>query len=137
MRSFRAITGAILAWNLIGCVAFAAQATMDRAGLAKSDPMTAAAFEAMPTWVWAAYGLAVGAGTLAATALFLRRKVSVPLFVLSLAGEIAQFGWTFLGFGLMGKKGPETLIFPLVIVAITLASLIYSRKRALDGTLKR
>ncbi|GGY95597.1 sugar transporter [Novosphingobium colocasiae] len=110
---------------------------MDLAELAKTDPVSAQAFAAMPGWVWGAYGLALGAGTLGAIALLLGRRVAVPLFVVSLAAEIAQFGWTFLGFGLIARKGASTGIFPLVIVAITAASLAYARARALDGTLRR
>lgn len=137
MTRFRMIAGAILVWNVIGCIAFAAQSRMDLAQLAKTDPITAQAFAAMPGWVWAAYAVAVGAGTLGAIALVLRRRVAVPLFVLSLAAEIAQFGWTFLGFGLIARKGATTAIFPLLIVAITAASLAYARARAQDGTLRR
>lgn len=137
MTRFKLVATAILMWNLIGCLAFAMQARMDLAALARTDPVSAQAFAAMPGWVWAAYGLAVGTGTLGALALLLRRRVAVPLFVLSLAGELAQFGWTFLGFGLIARKGAATAVFPLVIVAITLASLAYARKRALRGELVR
>ena len=137
MTRFKLVATAILVWNLIGCLAFAMQARMDLAALARTDPVSAQAFAAMPAWVWAAYGLAVGAGTLGALALLLRRRVAVPLFVLSVAGELAQFGWTFLGFGLIARKGAGTVVFPLVIVAITLASLAYARRRALRGELVR
>ncbi|WP_369751207.1 hypothetical protein [Novosphingobium sp. AP12] len=49
---------------------------------------------------------------------------------------VVQFGWTFLGYGLIAVKGWSTVIFPAVIFAITLASLLYARAKAADGTLR-
>jgi len=136
MRKLRVIAGILLAWNLIGCAMYLLQVTMDIGELAKTDPATAEAFASMPSWAWAGYAMAVWFGAGAALALLLARKLAVTLFTASLIGEIFQFGWTFLGYDLIAKKGPDTLAFPLVIFAITLASLYYARAREKDGTLR-
>lgn len=65
-RSFTIIALVLLLWNLIGVAAFVMQYTADLEALAKSDPYTARIFAGMPGWAWAAYVVAVGAGTLGA-----------------------------------------------------------------------
>ena len=136
MRTFWIIASLILVWNLIGDAAYLAQVTADLDALARTDPITADAFRAMPTWAWSAYAIAVWGGTAAAIALLMRRKLAQVLFAISLAGVIVQFGWSFLGYDLIAKKGAGTMAFPLVIVAIALASLLYARRKAADGTLR-
>lgn len=136
MRSFWTIAVILLLWNLMGDAAYLMQVTTDLDELAKSDPITADAFRAMPQWAWAAYATAVWIGTAGAIMLLMRRKFAWVLFAVSLIAEIAQFGWTFLGYDLVAKKGATTAIFPLVIIAITLFSTIYARRKAADGTLR-
>lgn len=136
MRSFWTIAIALLAWNLLGIIAYFLQATADLDLLAKTDPATADAFRAMPQWAWAAYAVAVFVGTAAAIALLLRRRIAWVLFAVSLVAIIVQFGWTFLGYDLIARKGASTTIFPLVLVAIALAATLYARRNAADGTLR-
>jgi len=136
MRKHFTIAGAILLWGIIGDAAYLMQVTADLDALAVKDPIGAKAFRAMPVWVWSAYAIAVWGSTAAAIALLLRRKIAVALFALSLAGVIVQFGWTFLATDLLAQKGLETVIFPLVIFAIGLASLLYAVRKRADGTLR-
>ncbi len=136
MNRFRTIAVFILLWNLIGDAAYLAQVTADLDRLAQADPVGAAAFRAMPAWAWSAYAVAVWGGTAAAVALLAARRIAVALFALSLAAVVVQFGWTFLVFGLMAKKGIATVAFPLLIVIVGIAQLNYARARAADGTLK-
>lgn len=135
MRSFRTIAIALLAWNLIGIAAYLAQVTADLDALAQTDPATADAFRAMPQWAWTAYAIAVFVGTAGAIALLLRRRIAWVLFAVSLLAIIAQFGWTFIGYDLIAKKGASTAIFPLVLIAIAAAATLYARAKAADGTL--
>jgi len=136
MRKFWIIAAAILVWNLIGDAAYLMQVTADHDAMAKTDPVTAEAFRSMPPWAWSAYAVAVWGGTAAAVALILRRGAAAWLFLLSLTGVVVQFGWTFLVYGLIAKKDASTVIFPLVIAAITMASLLYARAKSSDGTLR-
>lgn len=136
MNRFRIIGAAILVWNLFGVLAYLRQATMDYNDLALTDPVSAEAFIRMPAWVWAAYAIAVLGGTLGAILLLARRSSAWACFALSIAGICVQFGWTFLGFNLVAQKGPSTLVFPLVILAIAVASLAYARAKRADGTLR-
>ncbi|MBC2666537.1 sugar transporter [Novosphingobium flavum] len=136
MTRFRMISLAFLVWNLTGDGAYLAQSSADLDALARTDPITADAFRAMPWWAWSAYAAAVWGGTAAAIALLMRRRLAVPLFALALVAVVIQFGWTFLGYGLIAKKGIGTVAFPLVIAVIGLAELAYARARRADGTLR-
>lgn len=136
MRSFRIIAIALLVWNLIGIAAYISQVTADLDSLAKTDPVTADAFRAMPQWAWASYAVAVFVGTGAAIALLLRRRIAWVLFAISLAAIIVQFGWTFAGYDLIARKGISTTIFPLVLIAIALAATLYARRKSADRTLR-
>lgn len=136
MRGFRIVAGAILLWNLMGDAAYLMQTTADLDAMAHTDPITAAAFASMPAWAWAAYALAVWGGTLGALLLLIRREIAWVFFALSVAGVIAQFGWSFFGFGIVAAKGWSAAAFPALIFAIALASLLYARAKAKDGTLR-
>lgn len=136
MRMFWIIAALLLAWNLMGDAFYLLQISADLDELAKTDPVTAETFRSMPTFAWSAYAIAVWVGTAGAIALLLRRKAAWVLFAISLAGVIVQFGWTFLGTDLLAQKGAGSAAFPLVIASIALASTLYARRKAKDGTLR-
>jgi hypothetical protein len=136
MRKFWIIAVLILLWNLIGDAAYLMQASADINEIAARDPVQAQAFREMPGWAWGAYAVAVTSGTLGAILLLLRRGWAWALFAMSFAAVVIQFGWSFLGFDMLGAKGPSSAIFPLVIMGIALASTIYARRKRADGTLR-
>lgn len=126
-RYFIVIAIVLLLWNLMGLAAFAMQYTADLTELAKSDPVTAQAFAAMPAWVWIAYAIAVGAGTLGAVLLLMKKAAAASLFLLSLIAVVVQFGYTFLGTDLLALKGPSVIAFPAFIVVMAIIQLLYAR----------
>jgi hypothetical protein len=136
MRKFRIIAVLILLWNLVGDAAYLMQATANLDEVARQDPVQAQAFREMPGWVWAAYAVAVTSGTIGAIVLLMRRGWAWALFALSFTAVVIQFGWTFLGFDLLGAKGPSAALFPLLIAGIALASTIYAWRKRKDGTLQ-
>ncbi|MCK0531231.1 sugar transporter [Sphingobium agri] len=135
-RSFKIIAIGLLIWNLIGVAAFGMQYGADLAVLAKSDPYTARLFAEMPGWAWAAYAVAVGAGTVGALLLLLRKAAAVALFALSLAAVVVQFGYSFLGTDLWAVKGAGAAVFPAVIVAIAVGQLLYAARLHAKGVLR-
>jgi len=134
--SFWIISVLLLLWSLMGDAAYLMQVTADLDQMATTDPETARIFAAMPTWVWSAYAIAVWVGTLGVVALLLRRRVAVPLFIVSLIGVIVQFGYTFAGTDILARKGASTAIFPLVIIAIGLFEIWWSRRCAASSHLR-
>ncbi|AEG48026.1 putative arabinose efflux permease [Sphingobium chlorophenolicum L-1] len=135
-RSFRTIGILLLLWNLIGVAAFIMQYSADLNQLAKTDPYTARIFATMPGWVWATYAVAVGAGTLGAILLLLRKAAAAPLFLLSIVAVIIQFGYSFLRTDLLAVKGAAAAIFPAVILFIALFQWRYARRLIAKGVLR-
>ncbi|ASY44941.1 MAG: sugar transporter [Pseudomonadota bacterium] len=135
-RYFIVIAIVLLLWNLMGLAAFAMQYTADLTELAKSDPVTAQAFAAMPAWVWIAYAIAVGAGTLGAVLLLMKKATAASLFLLSLIAVVVQFGYTFLGTDLLALKGPSVIAFPAFIVVMAIIQLLYARNLVGKGVLR-
>ena len=135
-RSFTIIAVILLLWNMIGMAAFIMQYTADLSALARTDPYTARIFAQMPGWVWIAYAVAVGAGTLGAILLLLRKAAAVWPFLASVIAIVVQFGYSFLGTDMLAVKGPTTMIFPAVILLIAVAQLLYARSLAAKGVLR-
>ncbi|MDI1296772.1 MAG: sugar transporter [bacterium] len=135
-RFFVVIAIVLLLWNLIGIAAFFIQYTADLAELAKTDPTTAQAFATMPGWAWLVYAVAVGAGTLGAIALLLRKALAASLFLLSLIAVLIQFGYTFLGTNLLAIKGASAAIFPAFIILIAIGQLLHTRAMVAKGVLR-
>lgn len=135
-RSFIVIGTILLIWNLMGVAAFVMQYGADPSQLAKTDPDAARAFAAMPKWAWAAYAIAVSAGTLGAVALLMRKAVAASLFLLSVIAVLVQFGYTFLGTDLLAAKGWTVAIFPAIIVLIAVVQWLYARSMVIRRVLR-
>ena len=117
----------LLLWDLMGVAAFTMQFSMGPEQLAQLPPDQQAAFGSMPSWAWAAYGIGTIGGALASALLLIRKKIALPLYVVSLVAVLAQFGWTFFGFGMI--HDPEVVmkaIFPIVIIALCIFQLWFA-----------
>lgn len=127
----------LLLWNLMGVAAFVLQYTADLDELARTDPTTARAFAMMPGWGWAVYGVAVGAGTLGAIALLMKKAAAATLFLLSLVAVLIQFGYTLLGTDLIAVKGlAGAAAFPAFVILIAIVQLLYARSLVGRGFLR-
>jgi hypothetical protein len=72
----------------LGCAGYLASVLTDPATLPLDERNL---MEARPTWMVAAYAIAVWIGLAGAILLLLRRKLAVPLLLLSLVAAIATF----------------------------------------------
>ena len=126
-KTFWAVGIGLLLWNIIGDVAYLTQVTADLDALARTDPSTARAFASMPSWAWGVYAVGVWSGTLASLLLLMRRKWALWAFVISLGAVLVQFGRTFLATDLLAEQGVSSAIFPMVIIAIGLFCIWWTR----------
>ena len=110
----------LLLWNLMGVGAFVSQWMMSADQLATLPPEQQAMWAKMPSWAWAAYAVAVFAGTAGAIGLLLRKKWAVPLFLLSLLSVLAQFAYPFIIAGGLTTLGATALIFPALIILVAI-----------------
>lgn len=114
---------AALAWNLFGLWQFGGFLTQTNDSL-MAQGMTEAqalAYNGMPVWVTLAFAVGVIAGTLGTVLLVLRRRASVTVLGVSLAGYIALFAgdWAYGLFAIL----PSQLAILSTVVAIAAASL--------------
>lgn len=119
-RKFWIITSIMLAWNILGVIAFMIDFTMSAEALAAMPDGQRALYENVPAWATVAYAVAVICGTLGCIALLMRKSVAIPLFVVSLLAVLLQFGQAILGSDLLQVMGPSSLAMPAVITAIAI-----------------
>jgi hypothetical protein len=131
--NFWIIGGAGLVWNLIGLLFYVNEVTATPEAMAGGFSQAQIDFQmGKPVWATAAFAIAVNAGAVGSLFLLLRKAWAVPMFVLSLAGVLAQ---NVHAFGLANGLevwGTNGLILPALVVVISSALLLYShstRKR--------
>jgi hypothetical protein len=109
---------ALLLWNLMGVGAFVSQWMMAADQLATLPLEQREMWVSMPGWAWAAYAVAVFAGTAGAIGLLMRKGWAVPLFAVSLIAVLVQFTYPFIIADGVRTLGASALLFPLFIIAI-------------------
>jgi hypothetical protein len=127
---------AALVWNGFGCFMYLSQVGMDPAEMARLPEVQQEVWRAMPAWAVGAYALAVWAGLLGAVGLILRRRWARLAFALSLAGVVAQFGWTFLGTSILARMGGSAAVFPAFIFLVTASLLWFAELATRRGWLR-
>jgi len=112
------ISGVALLWNVAGIAAYYGQVTMSPETLAQMPEAQRALYENIPVWATSAYAIAVNAGALGCLLMLLRKKLALPVLVLSLAGVLVQMSHAFLMTNSIEVLGIGALIFPAVIIVI-------------------
>ena len=86
-------SGLALLFEATGCFMYLAQVSADRATLPLDQR---AMWDATPQWMVAAYAIAVWVGLAGAALLLMRRRLAVPLLLVSLLAVVVQFSGLFL-----------------------------------------
>ncbi|UNK48770.1 hypothetical protein MNR01_13615 [Lysobacter sp. S4-A87] len=128
--SYWIIATLALVWNLIGVYMFYMQMSAGTAQMAALPPEQQQIIEATPTWLNAAYGVAVFGGAFGAIGLLMKKRWAVALFQLSLAALVVQIAGTFVVTPAWGLLGPIGLAMPALILVIALFLLSYASKAA-------
>jgi len=124
-------------WGLIGCGMYLLEMTMSDEAYAEAFGADLAAVRDLyPSWGLAGYATAVWSGLLAAILFLLRKRLSVPIFMLSLGAAIIGFVPTFTNSVLRDAAGPSFWVMPLIVVVIGIIEIIYSRKQKANGILR-
>jgi hypothetical protein len=120
----------LLLWNLMGVGAFISQWMMAADQLAKLPAAQHDMWVSMPDWAWAAYAIAVFAGTAGAIALLIKKRAAAMLFAVSLIAVLVQFTYPFIITDGVNTLGATSLIFPLFIIIVALFQLVLARRWA-------
>tara|TARA_R110002050_G_scaffold210943_2_gene347069 strand:+ start:406 stop:840 length:435 start_codon:yes stop_codon:yes gene_type:complete len=125
-----------LLWNLIGVYFWALEYfLMTEEMKATIPPEQLELMNSAPSWNMIVYGIAVITGLLASIFLLMRKKLAVSLFAISLiAVLIIQLYWIF-AMDIVAVMGPQSLIMPLIVIALAIFEYFYSKGAARNGWL--
>ena len=126
-----AAIGSVL-FMALGCVSYLMQVTADPAAL---DPDQRAMLEAAPTWMWAAFAVAVWTGLAGTILLLLRKRLAVPFLAVSLLAVLVQFSAYLLVGRLRDLMSLNGLAVPLIILILTWTIFWFARNSQKKGWL--
>ncbi len=127
-----AAIGSVL-FMLVGCGGYLLEVTADPQALPVDQR---AALLARPTWMIAAYGVAVWVGLAGAIMLVLRRKLAVPLLLVSLIGVIFTFLPLAIVPGVRDNATINDIAAAIIVTAITWTIFWFARHSQQRGWLR-
>ena len=125
---FYVISSVALVWNLMGVFNYLGQVLMTDDVLKSLPKDQQLMYQDVPSWVTAAFAVAVFFGTLGAIFLLLKKKVSSTFFILSFLGIFVQMTYGLLITENTDSYEPLGLVMPLMIIAIGAYLIWYSKK---------
>ena len=125
--------GLALLFEAFGSYMYIAQVSADRATLPLDQR---AMWDATPMWMVAAYAIAVWVGLVGAGLLLLRRKLAVPVLLVSLLAIFVQFSGLFLVPQLRQTVPDTALAGPIAIIVICYAIFQLARLAHKRGWLR-
>ena len=125
--------GLALLFEAFGSYMYIAQVSADRATLPLDQR---AMWDATPMWMVAAYAIAVWVGLVGAGLLLLRRKLAVPVLLVSLLAVFVQFSGLFLVPQLRQTVPDTALAAPIAILVICYAIFQLARLAHKRGWLR-
>lgn len=124
-----------IGWNMTGAIFYLNEMFM---GPEMFDTMSSAQqnfFSSRPAWVTASYATAVWVGLVGSFLLLLRKRLALPVFIVSLIGALLQITYNlFIGGGL-DAFGPSALIVPTLVTIIGFVEVWASKKATDEGWL--
>lgn len=112
---FTLLSIAAVLWESFGCFMYVGQVTTDVASLPLDQR---ALWEATPNWSVAAYAIAVWVGLIGSLLMLIRRRLAVPLLLVSLLAVVVQFSALVLIPEISGSVSSDMLLFPVVIFVV-------------------
>ena len=130
---FWVAAGLALLFEAFGCFTYWAQVTTDPASLPIDQR---AMWNATPAWMVGAYAVAVWVGLIGATLLLMRRRLAVPVLLVSLIAVLVQFGGVMLVPALRQVTPDDAFTLPILIIAACYAIFMLSRLAGRRGWLR-
>lgn len=134
-KSFWIISVLALIWNAMGVMVYLGQAFMtdDMKALIPADQLKL--IENTPSWVTAAFAIAVWFGLLGCILLLARKKIAHKIFVISLLGVLVQTAYSFFMTNALEVYGNTGLIQPIITIFISFYLVLFAKKAENSGIL--
>ena len=130
---FYAVAAVALLFEAFGCFMYISQVTADHAALPLDQR---AMWDATPTWMVAAYAIAVWVGLIGSVLLVMRRKLAVPLLLVSLIAVVVQFSGLFLVPQLRQTVPDTALVTPIALILCCYLIFMFARLAHKRGWLR-
>lgn len=121
-----------LLWNLMGVMAYLAQAYMTDELLKAMPEADQNFYNNIPAWVTAVFAIAVFSGTLGCIALLLKKKWAIILFIISLLTVLAQQFYNFFIQDFVELTG-QRVYMPICIVVFGVFLIWFSKYASNKG----
>ncbi len=129
-------SGLLLAWNLLGVMAYVQEATISAEALGAMPDAQRALLQSRPAWATAAFAVAVFGGAAGCLMLLLRSRIAVPVLALSCVGVVVQMTYAFFIADSYAVYGPSGTIMPALVMAISIFLVWYARRAHKRGWLR-
>lgn len=133
---FWIVSALALVWNLMGVMAYIGQVTMSPDAMQALPEEQRSFYTSVPAWATGAFAIAVFGGTLGCLLLLLRRRWATLVLIVSLAGILVQMFHSFVIANSIEVFGPGGMVMPIMILAIAIGLIWFSRKATANGWLK-
>jgi hypothetical protein len=123
-----------LLWNLMGAMAYLAQAFITDEGKAMLPADKLELMENTPAWATAAFAIAVWAGVLGCIGLLVRKKWARPVLLVSLLGILVQMAYAFFMTNAAEVYGVvEGVVMPLLLIGIGISLVLFAKSSQNKG----
>ena len=124
-----------LLWNLLGAMDYVMTETRNEAYMGQFTPEQLEFFYSFPAWLIAFWAIAVWGGVLGTVLLLMRKKLAVPVLLVSLLCMVVTAVHNYGFAGGVDIVGGVGFLFSVVIFVVALALVIYARGMARRGVL--
>jgi hypothetical protein len=124
-----------LLWSLMGAVDYLMTQTENEAYMSKFTPEQLEFFYGYPTWLVAFWAIAVWGEILGVVLLLLRRKLAVPVLVVSFLCMVVTMIHNYGFAGAADIVGGVGVFFGIIVFVVALALILYARVMARRGVL--
>ena len=115
-----------LLWNIMGVIAYLADAYMSVETLAELSQEQRMLYESRPAWVTGVFAIAVWGGLIGSIGLLVRKKWAYIMFIISLIAVLAQNVYQFFLSNTFDVLGSAAMAFPILIIIISILLILFS-----------
>ena len=130
-KSFLIIGILALLWNIMGLFQFIMAAFMQDTMLETYGetytPQEMELFLNTPSWYYVVFGICTITGVLGSIAVLLKKKIAVPLFLVSLVTVLVVQGYWMLGTLAIALLGTEAIIMPMLVIVTSIFLYFYCK----------
>ena len=130
-KSFLIIGILALLWNIMGLFQFIMAAFMQDIMLETYSesytPQQMELFLNTPSWYYVVFGICTITGVLGSIAVLLKKKIAVPLFLVSLVTVFVVQGYWMLGTQAIALLGTEAIIMPMLVIVTSIFLYFYCK----------